>query len=95
MYRLATSSLPGLALRSDNERTMTNNYCELDLELGVPEVCACKQRMQEKAERYQRALSMYHRYTWVFSDHQELCALVKDLEGYITDLENHEGLFSR
>jgi hypothetical protein len=59
-----------------------------DLELAVPEVREMVSQMEKKAEQYQQTLSTYHRYEWVFSGHEELRSLIKDLNGYTTDLEN-------
>ncbi|KAF8538473.1 P-loop containing nucleoside triphosphate hydrolase protein [Trichophaea hybrida] len=82
----SNSSLMNSPPLSD-ESSMSKNFLELNLEFGIPEVCASIRRLEKKAEQYQRALSMYHHYTWVLSDHDELRTLVKDLDGYTSDLE--------
>jgi len=86
LSKQAASSFTNLPLPSNSGSTVLKH--SRDLELAVPEVHAMVSQMEKKAEQYQQTLSTYHRYEWVFSGHEELCSLIRDLNGYTTDLEN-------
>jgi hypothetical protein len=74
-------------LMGTNLKRYLSNPTESDLEVQLVGLDDCTRQIEVKVQEYQRTLSTFRKYEWVFSSHDKLKLLVEDLKYYMDCLD--------
>jgi hypothetical protein len=79
-HRPETSSFTSLSSTSTVGAPESLALPDIFLPCNSKSADAMLQQLETEADEYQKSISMYHLYKWVFSGRKELDSLIQDLE---------------